>query len=129
MPTAEPTRTPNLDRALRATTWRRCTVDGVNFSPQTAPVVTSDLAAPEVTVVVTTACHLCEDAVTELIRRSTLGQVDVEVVQAESERGRTLLSAHRPTMFPLVLVDGRYFSVGRLSRRKLDKALSVERVG
>lgn len=96
------------------------------FHP-TESAETSDLAATEVTVVVTTACHLCEDAVTELIQRSTRGQVDLEVVQADTERGRTLPSEHRPAMFPLVLVDGKYFSVGRLPRRKLDRALGVGR--
>ena len=114
---------------MRAATSRDVTLDHVTSSRRTESAGTAQLAAADVTVVVATACHLCEDAVTELIQRSTLGQVDVEVVQADSERGRTLLSEHRPTMFPLVLIDGRYFSVGRLSRRKLDKALSLRRVG
>lgn len=81
--------------------------------------------APNVTVVVTTACHLCEDAVGELTQRVSQGRLELTVVTAESQEGRALLAQHRPTMFPLALLDGQYFSAGRLPRRKLDKVLTA----
>lgn len=86
-----------------------------------APVVTS----PTVTVVVTTACHLCHDAVGELAERAAQGELELNVVSAESGDGQALTAEHRPAIFPLVLLDGQYFSVGRLPRRKLDKLLAA----
>lgn len=82
---------------------------------------------PRVTIVVTSACHLCEDAVAELSRRARSGVLELEVVEADTAPGEDLLSRHRPMMFPLVVVGGAYFSAGRLPRRKLDKVLSVGR--
>jgi len=43
----------------------------------------------------------------------------VRVVDLESAEGLRLTAAHRPAMSPLVLVDGRFFSAGRLPRKKL----------
>jgi hypothetical protein len=45
-------------------------------------------------------------------------------VQAESQAGRVLLHQHGSGMFPLVLVDGAFFSAGRLPRRKLGRLLA-----
>ncbi len=70
------------------------------------------------------ACHLCLDAELELVRRAAHGALTVQVVAADSPAGQTLVAAHRPPMFPLVLVDGVLLSAGRLSRGKLDKALA-----
>ncbi|MHB1009822.1 MAG: glutaredoxin family protein [Propionibacteriaceae bacterium] len=80
--------------------------------------------APTITLLVTTGCHLCEDARSELTARADGGQVELSIVSVDSEQGRELQSTHRPSMFPLVLVDGKPFSVGRLPRRKLDRALA-----
>jgi hypothetical protein len=59
---------------------------------------------------------------TELRRESEFA---VERVEADSDRGRSLVSQHRPAMFPLILVDGVFFSVGRLPRGKLRALLSL----
>ena len=80
-------------------------------------------ALPEVTIVTSDACHLCEDALEELARRAD--ELTVTVVPADTPLGRELVQWHLPTMFPLVLVDGLFFSSGRLPRRKLDKALAA----
>ncbi len=85
----------------------------------------NETTSPNVTVVVTNACHLCEDAVGELTQRVSQGRLDLTVVTADSQEGRALLAQHRPTMFPLALLDGQYFSAGRLPRRKLDKVLTA----
>jgi hypothetical protein len=78
---------------------------------------------PTVTLLVTTGCHYCEDARGELLARAERGELEIIVVTVESEQGSALLAAHRPGMFPLVLLDGKPFSVGRLPRKKLDRAL------
>jgi glutaredoxin len=79
---------------------------------------------PIVTVLVTTGCHYCEDARGELSARAGRGELELVVVPIESDQGQALQSAHRPGMFPLVLLDGKAFSVGRLPRRKLDRVLA-----
>ena len=79
---------------------------------------------PAVTLVSAPACHLCLDAEQELLRRAAHGALTVQVVAADSPTGQTLVAAHRPPMFPLVLLDGVVLSAGRLSRGKLDKALA-----
>jgi hypothetical protein len=74
-------------------------------------------------------CHFCEDArraVTGLIEHGEL--IELEVVQATSPLGLALLAEHRPAMNPLVLIDRRYFSAGRLPMRKL-QALLARRAG
>ena len=77
-----------------------------------------------VTLPVTTGCNYCEDARGELAARADLGELELNVVSIDSEQGRALQATHRPSMFPLTLVDGKPFSVGRLPRRKLDRALA-----
>jgi glutaredoxin len=82
------------------------------------------MLVPAVTLLVTTGCHYCEDARGELTARADRGDLRLTVVSVDSEQGRELQATHRPSMFPLVLVDGKPFSVGRLPRRKLDRALA-----
>jgi glutaredoxin len=84
--------------------------------------------APTVTLLVTTGCHFCEDARDELTTRADRGDLKLNVVSIESEQGRALQATHRPSMFPLVLLDGQPFSIGRLPRKKLDHALARLRV-
>ncbi len=77
-----------------------------------------------VTVVTSPGCHFCHDA--EQILEELAGQdatIRVDLVEATTDAGRALLTEHRPTMNPLVLVDGAYFSAGRLPRRKLQHLL------
>jgi hypothetical protein len=78
-----------------------------------------------ITLVRAPACHFCEDA------RAALGELgrdydlDVEEIEADSDAGAELVAWHRPAMFPLVLIDGAYFSVGRLARGKLRRLLAA----
>ncbi len=89
----------------------------------TTPAAPPHLAV--VTVVHATACHFCDDAraaLTELAREYPLR---IEPVPADSPHGQTLLRTHAVGMFPLVLLDGAFFSQGRLPRKKLRKALDT----
>ena len=87
-----------------------------------------ETVVPAVTLLVTTGCHFCEDARDDLIARAVHGDLRLNVVSLESEQGQALQATHRPSMFPLALLDGKPFSTGRLPRKKLDHALAQRRV-
>lgn len=81
----------------------------------------SDL--PVLTVVQAPACHFCDDAKLALAAMSEHTPLLVRTVDIDSDEGRALIMEHRPAMNPLVLLDGRYFSSGRLPRKKLAQTL------
>ena len=83
----------------------------------------------EVTLVEAPACHLCEDAKSTLAVLARSYLLTVQVVSIEDEVGRELMQTHRAPMSPLVLLDGQYFSSGRLPRRKLEKRLKSAQQG
>jgi glutaredoxin len=117
--------TPNLDDALTAPDIRSRELTLVNTSNEAqGGAKTGVTLAPTVTLLVTTGCPYCEDARGELAARADLGDLELTVVPVDSAQGRALQATHRPSMFPLVLVDGKPFSIGRLPRRKLDRALA-----
>jgi hypothetical protein len=78
-----------------------------------------------VTVVTAAACHFCEDALTALTGLGRAYPLTVEEVAADSPAGQALLGQHGTGMFPLVLIDGGFFSAGRLPRRKLARLLAA----
>jgi hypothetical protein len=82
-----------------------------------------DAAGPLVTVVRTYACHLCEDATAALDELAGRYPLRVRLVDAATPEGTALVRRHRAAMFPLVLIDGQFFSAGRLPRRKLCRLL------
>jgi hypothetical protein len=86
------------------------------------------MTIPHITVVHAPACHFCADAQTALAELSARFPMRVELVGAGDPPGAALVKAHRPAMFPLVLVDGAFFSQGRLPRRKLAVLLAGDRV-
>lgn len=86
--------------------------------------VTPPPGAPTaVTVVHSPACHFCDDALEALAELGTRHLLEVSVLDVDSPLGATLIAVHRPAMNPLVLVDGAFFSSGRLPRRKLARLL------
>lgn len=76
-----------------------------------------------VTVVESEACHFCVDAHRVLVALAVDFPLVVDSVDIGSETGRQLMARHRAAMSPLVLIDGDFFSNGRLPRRKLAKFL------
>ncbi len=84
-------------------------------APATKPV--------QITVVESTACHFCEDAHRVLATLATRYPLSIDTMDVRSETGQALMARHRAPMSPLVLVDGAFFSSGRLPRRKLEKTL------
>ena len=91
----------------------------------TESAASSDSAEEPVTVTVVTspACHFCDDAQAALAKLAETHPLTVRPVAADSPAGRALLSRQGNGMFPLVLVDGAFFSTGRLPRRKLARLL------
>ena len=81
------------------------------------------LPALPVVVVTAPACHFCEEATEHLATVAERHPLDIREVEIASPEGARLVAEHRPALNPLVLVDGRFFSAGRLPRRKLDALL------
>jgi hypothetical protein len=71
------------------------------------------------------ACHFCEDADDALAQLASTFVFELEHVPADTPEGQRLYAVHRPALAPLVLVDGDYFSAGRLPRKKLTKLLTA----
>lgn len=80
-------------------------------------------APVRVTVVESEACHFCADAQQVLFEAAANYPLELRTVNVRSPEGAKLMQAHRATMSPLVLLDGAFFSNGRLPRRKLAKVL------
>jgi Thioredoxin domain len=81
--------------------------------------------AAVVTVVRAAACHLCEDAQVALADLASRYPLDVSYLDATEPAGGELVNRYRVGMLPLVVVDGRFFSQGRLPRRKLGALLGA----
>jgi hypothetical protein len=71
-----------------------------------------------ITVVDSEACHFCEDAHRALTALAANYPLAVDTVAVRSEAGQALMARHRAPMSPLVLLEGTFFSSGRLPRRK-----------
>jgi hypothetical protein len=76
------------------------------------------------TVVHSPACHFCDDARSVLADLATEFPFTVEFVDCTEPRGAALIREHRAGMYPLVLLDGAFFSAGRLPCKKLRAQLS-----
>ena len=76
-----------------------------------------------VTVLSAPACELCEHAKAVLARVGEDYDLDVEECSTQTEQGRRLMLEHRVAFPPGVLLDGKAFSYGRLSERKLRREL------
>ncbi len=83
----------------------------------------SGVLPARVTVVESEAWHFCADAQHVLLEAAASYPVEVRTVDVRSPKGEELMQAHRATMSPLVLLDGEFFSNGRLPRRKLAEVL------
>lgn len=83
---------------------------------------------PTLTLVVSSSCHLCEDAKRALDEVASELRLDVRLVEAASPEGWALLARYRAGMLPLAILDGEWFSAGRLPRKKLRKELEARQV-
>jgi glutaredoxin len=76
-----------------------------------------------VTLLTQRSCTFCEHAKETLARLGEEQAFETEEVSLETEQGRALGERHGILFAPGVLVDGTFFSFGRLSERKLRRAL------
>lgn len=90
-----------------------------------------DMAAIRITLVTAPGCHFCEHARHTLDSLAANYPLSVEEVPMASEEGRAIVVKHRIPFPPVLLVDGDLFGHGRISRRRLEKALGeiAPRVG
>jgi glutaredoxin len=77
----------------------------------------------EVVLLTKEDCHFCEQAKDVLARLRAEYDLRVREVALESEEGRSLALEAAAPFPPVVLLNGATFSYGRLSERKLRKAL------
>lgn len=84
----------------------------------------ASVVTTQVTVVESEACHFCEDARRVMTDLAAAYPLTIETVDVRTPAGTKLMQEHRASMSPLVLVDGVFFSHGRLPRRKLQKLLT-----
>jgi hypothetical protein len=83
----------------------------------------SAVAPTRVIVVESDACHFCDDAHRVLEELAVRYPLAIDTVSVRTAAGQELMSSHRAALSPLVLLDGTFFSHGRLPRRKLTKVL------
>jgi glutaredoxin len=76
-----------------------------------------------ITVVESEACHYCVQARSSLAELAGTYPLLIDIIDVRSEQGHALMQSHRASMSPLVLLDGQFFSNGRLPRRKLTRLL------
>lgn len=81
--------------------------------------MTAKTDGPTVTVVHTWACRFGADVHRVLAGLLPGARVIVDLVDATDPRGQALVAEHGVGQFPLVLVDGQFFSAGRLPREEL----------
>lgn len=81
------------------------------------------MSARLVTLLTASDCALCEHAKQVLDRVGQDFVLQVEQVRLDTDRGRALAAAHTVLFAPGVLLDGQAFGHGRLSERKLRRAL------
>ncbi len=80
-----------------------------------------------VTLLTQSDCRLCEHAKTVLARVAVDFPIEVEEISLLSENGKRLAAESGVLFAPGVLLDGEPFGFGRLSDRKLRRALLAAR--
>jgi glutaredoxin len=78
-----------------------------------------------ITIVQAPACHFCADA--DQILSDLADRYPVQLIRLDmrTSEGLLLTQQHRAAMSPLVLVDGQFFSQGRLPRGKVRQLTSA----
>ena len=85
-------------------------------TPSTLPAV--------ITLLTQADCAYCAHAKQVLARVSRDHRIEVEEIDIDSERGQRLAEQRQVLFAPGVLLDEEPFSYGRLSERRLRRALS-----
>lgn len=78
----------------------------------------------EVTLLTQSDCQSCDQATSVLATVGTDHPMTVRRVDLDSDDGRALAARHGVLFAPGVLLDGKMFSYGRLSERRLRRHLA-----
>lgn len=87
--------------------------------------MTADPRMAQVTVLTQPGCGLCEQAKEVIARVGADHPLEVTEVSLSSAEGQQAAAAAGVIFAPGILLDGAPFSYGRLSERRLRKALSA----
>lgn len=79
----------------------------------------------EVVLVTAPRCHFCADAGKLIDDLSGRYPLAVREVELESDEGIAIVTRFRVPFPPVLLLNDAYFGHGRISRRKLTKALDA----
>jgi thiol-disulfide isomerase/thioredoxin len=82
-----------------------------------------DQRAIEIVLVTAPRCHFCDDTSKLLENLADTYPLSVRRVELHSEEGASIAARYRVPFPPVLLIDGTYFGHGRISRRKLVRAL------
>lgn len=83
------------------------------------------MSTRSITLLTSSDCAMCEHAKQVLAAVGRDHQLQVQEVRLDTPHGQALAVEHGVLFAPGVLLDGRAFGHGRLSERKLRKALSA----
>jgi thiol-disulfide isomerase/thioredoxin len=90
---------------------------------------TEQIVPVEIAVVQAPGCHFCDDAQEAIEALAAQYPLRLRLIDIYGTEGQRLVHVHRPWMNPLVLVDGEFFSAGRLPRGKLRRLLDRSAAG
>ncbi len=79
----------------------------------------------EITVVEAEACHFCHDARMALDELTADYPLRIRTLDMREPAGFQLMQEHRAALSPLILIDGAFFSQGRLPRGKIKQLLEA----
>ncbi len=79
----------------------------------------------QITLVTSDGCHLCHDAEDLLMGLGRRFSLQLERIDLTHPAGADLARRLRVPFPPVLLIDGEYFGHGRISGRKLTRALET----
>lgn len=83
----------------------------------------------EITFVTSEGCHFCNDAKALLDDLTIRFQLEISEIDLTSAEGRAIASRWRVPFPPVILINGEYHGHGRISARKLIRALEANAGG
>ena len=78
----------------------------------------------DITVLTQPSCAFCDQAQEILLRLAADYTFNVQEIELGTEEGRKLALQHAVMFAPGILIDGKLFSYGRLSEKKLKSQLT-----
>ena len=78
----------------------------------------------DVLLVTSPGCHYCDDALDLLDELAQAIPMKIRTVPIFSDEGRSIIVRHKVPFPPVLIIDGRFFGYGRVSRRKLEAHLA-----